>query len=65
MILDLGYDVKILPNKSWEIMGKPKLVYSPIQLWWANQYCLFPIGRLNNMEVYLVGVQAVANFEVI
>lgn len=32
VMLDLGSDVNILPKKTWESMGKPKLVYSPIQL---------------------------------
>jgi hypothetical protein len=32
VMLDLGSDVNILPKKSWEVMGKPKLVWSPIQL---------------------------------
>lgn len=40
VMLDLGSDVNIMPNKSWEAMGKPKLVYSPIQLRMANQYCI-------------------------
>lgn len=31
-ILDLGFDVNNLPNKTWEKMGKPKMVSSPIQL---------------------------------
>jgi hypothetical protein len=26
VMLDLGSDVNILPKKSWEVMGKPKLV---------------------------------------
>jgi hypothetical protein len=38
-------------------MGKPKLVYSPIQLCMANQYCIYPIGRLQNVEVDLAGVK--------
>lgn len=46
VMLDLGSDVNILPNKSLEVMGKTKLVYSPIQLRMADQYCIFPIGRL-------------------
>jgi hypothetical protein len=32
VMLDLGSDVNIFPKKSWEVMGKPKLVWSPIQL---------------------------------
>jgi hypothetical protein len=38
IMLDLGSDVNIFPKKSWELMGKPKLVWSPIQLRLANQY---------------------------
>jgi hypothetical protein len=34
VMLDLGSDVNILPKKSWELMGKPNLVWSPIQLGW-------------------------------
>lgn len=30
VMLDLGSDVDISPKKTWEAMGKPKLVYSPI-----------------------------------
>jgi len=36
VMLDLGSDVNILPNKSWESLGNPKLVYSPIHLWMSN-----------------------------
>jgi hypothetical protein len=32
VMLDLGSDVNIFPKKYWEVMGKPKLVWSPIQL---------------------------------
>nr|KUM51437.1 hypothetical protein ABT39_MTgene1285 [Picea glauca]QHR88249.1 hypothetical protein Q903MT_gene2262 [Picea sitchensis] len=45
-MLDLGSDVNIFPNKSWEALGSPKFLYSPIQLRMANQYYIFPIGRL-------------------
>jgi hypothetical protein len=44
VMLDLGSDVNILPKKSWEVMGKPKLVWSPIQLRLSNQYKIYPIG---------------------
>jgi hypothetical protein len=36
VMLDLGSNVKILPKKSWELMGKPNLVWSPIQLSWLT-----------------------------
>jgi len=30
IILYLGYDVNVIPKKTWEMMGKPKLIWSPI-----------------------------------
>jgi hypothetical protein len=30
VMLDLGPELNILPKKSWEVMGKPKLVWMPI-----------------------------------
>jgi hypothetical protein len=30
VILDLGFDVNVLPRKTWELMGKTKLVWSPV-----------------------------------
>jgi hypothetical protein len=65
VMLDLGSDVNILPKKTWEALGKPLLTYSPIQLRMANQYCIFPIGRLENVEIDVAGVKTVADFEVI
>jgi hypothetical protein len=64
-MLDLGSDVNILPKKTWEAMGKPMLVYSPIQLCMVNQYCIYPVGRLENVEVDLARVKTVVDFEVI
>jgi hypothetical protein len=34
--LYLGYHVNILPKNTWEVLGKPQLTYSPIQLIMAN-----------------------------
>jgi hypothetical protein len=31
----------------------------------ANQYCIFPIERLESVEIDLVGVKTVDDFEVI
>jgi hypothetical protein len=50
VMLDLGSDVNILPKKSWELMGKPNLVWSPIQLQLENQYRIYPIGRLEQSK---------------
>ena len=30
VILDLGFEVNVFTKKIWELMGKPKLWYSPI-----------------------------------
>jgi hypothetical protein len=65
VMLDLGSDVNIFPKKYWEVMGKPKLVWSPIQLWLANQYKIYPIGRLEQVEVNIEGVKTKVDFEVI
>jgi hypothetical protein len=36
-----------------------------MQLRMANQCCIFSIGRLDNVEIDVVGVRTVADFEVI
>ena len=37
VILDLGSDVNVLTKQTWEQMGIPKLIRSPIHLRLANQ----------------------------
>ena len=64
-MLDLGFDVNMFPKKTWEALGKPQLTYSLIQLRMDNQYCIFPIGTLENGEIDVAGVKTVADFEVI
>jgi hypothetical protein len=64
-MLDLGSDVNMLPKNTWEALGKPKLVYSPMQLRMENQYCIFPVERLENVEIDVVGVKTTTEFEVI
>nr|KUM49432.1 hypothetical protein ABT39_MTgene3981 [Picea glauca] len=44
VMLDLGSDVNILPNNSWEAMGQPKLLYSLIQMCgWPTSLGSFPL----------------------
>jgi hypothetical protein len=50
VMLDLGSDVNILPKNFWEAMGKPNLVWSPIQLQLANRYKIYPISWLEQVE---------------
>jgi hypothetical protein len=63
--LDLGYDMNILSIFFCELMGKPNLVWSPIQLSLANQYKVYPIGKLEQVEVNIDGVRTKGNFELI
>ena len=46
-------------------MGEPKLDWSTIQLLMANQQNITPLGRFSNVMVDIIGVKALADFEVI
>ena len=65
VILDLGSDVNMLPKKTCEMMGKPKLVWSLVQLRLTNQHKIVPISQLTRVIVNIVGVCSVEEFEVI
>jgi hypothetical protein len=64
-MLYLGSYVNILPKNAREPLGKPQLVYSPIHLRMENQYCIFLVGRLENVEIDVVGFKTTTDFEVI
>lgn len=65
VVLDLVSELNVLTKQTWELMGKPTLRYSPIQLTLANQQRICPMGRLSNVLVDIDDVQSLANFEVI
>jgi hypothetical protein len=65
IILDLGYEVNVLPKKTWKCMGDPTLGYSHVHLKLENQHKVLPIGRLKGVTVDLDGVLTKADFEVI
>ena len=46
-------------------MGKPSLVWSPIQLRLANQQRIVPLGRLLSVPINIDGVSTLAYFKVI
>jgi hypothetical protein len=46
-------------------MGKPKLIYSPINLRMANQQAVSPFGRLEHVPMEIDGVRTFVDFEVI
>jgi hypothetical protein len=56
IILNLGSEVNVLPNKTWKGMGDPTLGYSLVQLKLANRHRVLPIGRLKEVTVELDGV---------
>jgi hypothetical protein len=63
IMLDLRSDVNIFPTKSWDFMGKPNLVWCPIQCRISNQYRIYPIGRPEQVEVNIDRVNTKENFE--
>jgi hypothetical protein len=65
IILDLGFEVNVLPKKTWQCMGEPTLGYSPVQLKLANQHNVLPIGRMKGVTIDLDGVCTKADFGVI
>jgi hypothetical protein len=44
VVLDLGSEVNVMTKKTWALMGKMKLIYSPIRLMMANQQAVSPFG---------------------
>jgi hypothetical protein len=65
VVLDLGSEVNVMTKQTWALMGKPKLIYSPIRLRMANQQAVIPFGRLEHVPVDIDGVRMFADFEVI
>jgi len=65
VVLDLGSEVNVMTKQTWEIMAKPKLAFSPIQLRLVNQQRVIPIGHLSSVPMDLDGVRNLADFEVI
>jgi hypothetical protein len=65
VVLDLGSEVNIMTKQTWELMGKPKLIYSPNMLRMANQQDVSPFGRLEHVHVDIDGFRTIVDFEVI
>ena len=65
IIMDLGLDVNILTKETWENMGKPQLVWSPVKLWLANQAKVTPIGRVPCLAMEVEGMRTYKDFDVI
>jgi hypothetical protein len=65
VVLDLGSKVNVMMKQTWALMGKPRLIYSPIRLRMANQQVMSPFGRLEHIPIDINGVRTFANFKVI
>jgi hypothetical protein len=65
VVLKLGSEFNVMTKKTWELMGKPKLIYSPISLRMANRQAVSPFGRLEHVPMDINGVKVFAYLEVI
>jgi hypothetical protein len=43
-----------MTKKTWELMGKPKLIYSPIRLRMVNHQYVSPFGRLECKPILIL-----------
>jgi hypothetical protein len=64
VVLDLGSEVNVMTKQTWELMVKPKLIYSPIRLRMANQQDVSPFGRLEHVPVDIDGFMTFVDFKV-
>jgi hypothetical protein len=65
VVLDLGSEVNVITKKTWALMGKTKLIYSPIRLRMDNQQTVSPFGRLEHVPMDIDRVRTFAYFELI
>jgi hypothetical protein len=65
ILLDLGYEVNVLPKKTWKCIGETTLGYSHVQLKLENKHIFLPIGRLKGATIDVDGVRTKEDFEVI
>jgi hypothetical protein len=65
VVLDLGSEVNVMTKQTWALMGKPKLIYSPIRPRMANQQAMSRFGRLEHVPVDINGIRKFVDFEVI
>ena len=63
--MDLGSDVNILTKQTYELMGKPTLGWSPVQLQVTNQAKVHPIGHVSKLVVDIEGIKTHVDFDVI
>jgi hypothetical protein len=54
-----------MTKKTWALMGKLKLIYSPMRLRIVNQQVVSPFGRLEHVPVDIDGVRTFSYFKVV
>lgn len=59
IVLDIGSDVNVLTKKTWYLMGKPTMKWSPMKLRMDNQQNIIPLGILSRVIVELDGVRSI------
>jgi hypothetical protein len=52
-------------KKTWALMGKPKLIYSPIRISMDNHQEAIPFGMMEHVPMDIDGVRTFVDFEVI
>jgi hypothetical protein len=65
VVLNLGSKFNVMTKQTWELMGKPILIYSPIRLRMANQQVVIPFGILEHVPVDIDGIRKLTYFKVI
>jgi hypothetical protein len=65
VVLNLGSTVNVMMKHTWALMGKLKLIYSPIRLRMATHQAVSPFWRLEHVPMDIEGVRTFADFEVI
>ena len=53
---ELGSNVNIIPKQTWEIMGKPKVVWSLFQHQLVNQLKVLIVGQIPRVFVAVEGL---------
>jgi hypothetical protein len=65
VVLDLGSKVNVMTKQTWALMGKPKLIYSPIRLSTTIEKVVIPFRRLEHVPLDINGVIIFVDFKVI
>jgi hypothetical protein len=64
VVLNLGLEVNVMTKQTWVMMGKNKLIYSPIRLRMSNKQAVSPFKILEHVPVDIDGVRTFVDFEV-